>query len=154
MQIILLEPTKEKKMDDRDYEIEMPPEKNSKIGRPKAYKPEYCEMLIKHMANGFSFESFAALIDISGSSTYEWIKDYPDFADAKRTGTKKSLHWFEKAAQHQIVKGKGHASTLIFFMKNRFGWQDNVIADKTDDANVSINIQVKKKNINITNDED
>ena len=30
-----------------------------KVGRPTDYKKEYCELLIEHMAAGFSFESFA-----------------------------------------------------------------------------------------------
>ena len=28
------------------------------VGRPTKYKPEYCEMLIEHMSEGLSFESF------------------------------------------------------------------------------------------------
>jgi transposase len=58
-------------------------------GRPTSYKPEYCEMLVEHMAQGLSFESFAAVTDTWKAALYDWVKTYPEFSNAKQRGTEK-----------------------------------------------------------------
>ena len=63
-------------------------------GRPTKYKTEYCELLINHMAAGYSFLSFAGLIRVNQDSLYEWERVYPEFSESKKRGFELSrLFW-------------------------------------------------------------
>lgn len=68
-------------------------------GRATKYKPEYPELLIKHMASGLSFESFAADCDCSFDTLYEWVKVHPEFSEAKKIGMTKLLKYDENVAR-------------------------------------------------------
>jgi hypothetical protein len=78
------------------------PEKKP-VGRPSLYKPEYCEMLIEHMGEGLSFESFAAIINVSRSTLYEWDKGHEEFSDAFKRGVDKSLLYWEKLGRDNVL---------------------------------------------------
>lgn len=96
------------------------------FGAPTKYRKKYCDMLVDHMANGYSFESFAGVIGVTRSTIYEWLKHHPHFSDAKNIGTQKSQLFWERIGVHGTIgKLKGWAPAgWIFNMKNRFGWQD------------------------------
>lgn len=95
-------------------------------GRRPDYRPEYCEMLIEHMRQGGSFESFAATAGVTRATLYNWEKKYPEFLDAKKIGEPQSEAFYEKIAIAAMVgKIKNfNAVVWIFTMKNRFGWRD------------------------------
>ncbi len=110
-------------------------------GRPTDYKPEYCQMLIDHMAEGFSFESFAAVIKVTRSTLYEWVSAQPDFSDAKQRGFEASRLTWEQIGRDIAKKGEGNATAFIFNMKNRFreDWNDKqTIEHQGAKVNVSI----------------
>lgn len=107
----------------------------AKMGAPTKYIPAFCEMLIEHMRQGFSFDSFPATvfeetkgaIRVSKASLYIWEKKYPDFLDAKSIGTSLSFNKWEKMAQDALIAGTPfNAAVWIFNMKNRFGWRDRM----------------------------
>lgn len=106
-------------------------------GSLSKYKKEYDEKLIDHMAEGFSFESFAGLISVNQDTLYEWAKVHPSFSEAKKTAYEKSRLFWEhlsnKAAQGKIPNA--NATLIIFNKKNRFPkeWRDRkeVVADIT-----------------------
>lgn len=103
------------------------PKKKHAGGRPRReFKPEWCDKLIKHMAKGYSFESFAALVDAWSDQLYLWIERYPEFYEAKKRGEAKSrLTW--ETMGFDGAKGKipgFNSGTWIFNMKNRFHWKD------------------------------
>lgn len=62
------------------------------MGRPTKYRPEYCEMLIKHQMQGLSFKSFAAVIfnhsqePVSVETMNQWAASHPEFSAAKEAG--------------------------------------------------------------------
>ncbi len=95
-------------------------------GQPTKYKPEFCEMLILHMSQGLSFESFAADANVARATLYNWQDENPDFLDAHKTGEAKRMKFYESVG----VSGmSGHlpgfsASTWIFSMKNVAKWTD------------------------------
>lgn len=106
-----------------------------KRGRPTKYKPEFCELLIEHMASGLSFESFGGLdeVEVWKDVLYDWVKLYPDFSNAKRLGFQKNRKFWEKLGRDHILNesesfgnGQGskskslNATVWIFNMKNRF----------------------------------
>lgn len=95
------------------------------VGRPSKFKPEYCQMLVNHMAEGYSFESFAALIDVSRETLYEWGRVHPEFSDSKKTAFDKNLLFWERAGITGMRSPKEFcATTWIFNMKNRHKWRD------------------------------
>lgn len=112
-------------------------------GRPTDYKPEYCQMVIDHMAEGFSFEAFAGLIGVCKQTIYNWLEQHPDFVDAKKKGFEASRMFWEKIGINQAKTGEGSATAFIFNMKNRFkeDWNDRVINQHEGAAALSINIQ-------------
>src|ERR1700721_1643199 len=74
-----------------------------KIGRPTDYRPEYCDALIAHMREGYSFESFGANVGAHKQTLYTWAEVHPDFADAKKEGTALSLKFYEGVAKMQAL---------------------------------------------------
>lgn len=94
-------------------------------GQPSKYRPEYCNRLIKHMAEGFVFETFAAEIGVNRDTIYEWCRVHAAFSDAKKAGRELSYRWWMNVMRGNAVgKLKGNASSAIFVMKNCFGWRD------------------------------
>lgn len=92
------------------------------------YKPEYCQLLIDHMSKGYSFSTFAANINTGQGTLLDWIKRYPEFAEAKDTGEQASKRFWETLL---VVKGSGQRTTklnpkdmdttaIIFATKTRF----------------------------------
>lgn len=61
------------------------------------YKPEYCDMLIEHMSQGYSFDTFPAIVRVGRSTMYVWLKDIPEFKEAHEIGNALALKYFETA---------------------------------------------------------
>ena len=95
--------------------------KKQKTGRPSKFKEEYCDMLVKHMSQGLSFESFGAQLSVCRDTLYEWDRVHPNFSYAKKIGKLKSLEVLEKIGmQGMIGKIKGfNVASWIFTCKNR-----------------------------------
>lgn len=110
--------------------------KKSNAGAPSKYKPEYCQLLIEHMAEGLSFESFAALADVDRSTLYEWEEVHKEFSDAKKRGEAKSLlKWEGLGIKHILNESESspgiggsskslNAAVYRLNMINRFRWKD------------------------------
>lgn len=118
-------------------------------GRPTSYEERFCDLLIEHMAKGYSFESFASVTDTCKDTLYEWVKVYPQFSDARKKALDKNRFWWEKQAIENIlnkeetekdsegnlrtVKTSINAPIWIFNMKNRFKdeWKDKQEVETT-----------------------
>lgn len=104
------------------------------VGPPTKYKPEYCEMLIDHMSEGYSFESFSALIRVGRNTTYLWCKEFPEFKEAKEVAEAMALKYFEtaikassmdeciddKILRERFDPKKINVPTMQWFIKSRF----------------------------------
>lgn len=91
------------------------------FGRPTKYRPEFCQMLVDHMAQGGSFEGFAATIKVSWECLYDWLDKHPDFFQAKKDGFAASKECWENIMYQQATgKINGSSTALIFALKNRF----------------------------------
>lgn len=102
--------------------------KKNSVGAPTTYKSEYCEKLIEHMSNGYSYESFAGVISSSRAVLYKWEKAHPEFVDAKKKAIDKCLLFWEKIGIENLFGVKGsyfNVGIWVFNMKNRFGWSDS-----------------------------
>lgn len=98
--------------------------------RPTIYKPEYCEMLLTHMTEGLSFESFAGVIGSSRTVLYDWCKVHPEFLYAKNAGAEAGLLYWERMGRdsmHLAPDVKFASSVYIFTMKARFKWADQIV---------------------------
>lgn len=116
-------------------------------GQPTKYDPKYCGMLIKHLEQGYSFESFAALIDVSEDTIYEWCKIWPEFSEAKSIGRPKSrLLWEQigRAGTNGEIENF-NCSAWIFNMKNRFKWRDKQPEEIDETKAFVLAYEVKKK---------
>lgn len=105
------------------------------------YREEHCEMLIEHMAQGYSFESFSAVIRVGKTTLYLWVKEIPAFKEAKEIGEAMALKFFEtaikSASTNQSIDDKIiqqsfdpkniNVPTMQWFIKNRF---HNVYSEK------------------------
>lgn len=74
------------------------------VGAPpdpaKAYKPEYCDLLIKHAQNAKSFSSFGAQIGVGLSQCYKWLGEQPEFAQAYDAAKAILIDLWEDAARN------------------------------------------------------
>jgi transposase len=102
-------------------------------GRPSKYKPEFCEALEKHMAEGLSFETFAATIGVCEDTLHEWNRVHEDFSESKRRGLNSCKLYWEKLGRDKILstswKGGSESLNAAVYrlnMANRFGWRDRV----------------------------
>jgi len=126
----------------------------SKRGQPSKYDPKYCQMLIEHMAEGFTFESFAGLLRVDRDTIYEWCNAHQDFSDAKKTGRAAQLLRDEQvlmSGTNGRIRGF-IPSTHIFKMKNCHGWRDER-ADKKKDPNGMTDDELKEELKRILGDE-
>lgn len=51
------------------------------------------------------FNSFAATIDVNEDTLYEWVKNQPDFSEAKKLGRAKSMLVWESLGIHGMRHG-------------------------------------------------
>lgn len=109
------------------------------MARPTKYKPEYPEMLVKHMGGGLSFETFAALCDVWRETLYDWCERYEEFHHAKKRGEALSQMFWERLGRDAALGtvDKFNPTVWIYTMKCRFPkqWGDkqevaHVIDDK------------------------
>ncbi len=70
------------------------------IGRPTEYKPEYCERLLAHMAQGLSFEGFAGEVRVSFQTLYSWRDKYPAFLEAMLEGRSLCFRFHEQVSRN------------------------------------------------------
>lgn len=108
----------------------------SKMGRPTKYRKKYCEDLILHMAQGYSFDSFAGVIGINRDSIYQWVAKHKDFADARSIGYAEGLLYMEKVGKAAMLgKIPGFRDKMHNMkMKNIYGWKDRVDVTSNDEA--------------------
>lgn len=96
------------------------------VGRPTKYKPEYCQMVVDHMAEGASLTSFAAEIDVARSTINEWIDANPDFSEAVKRAKAKCAAWWERVGRNGAQGGDVNPTLVIFGLKNMAAddWRD------------------------------
>jgi len=73
------------------------------FGRPSKYSKRFCEMLEAHMAEGGSFYSFGAVIDVDQSTLHRWVENHEEFCESKSRGELKSLKFHEDLAKAQMT---------------------------------------------------
>lgn len=93
---------------------------------PSKYDPSFCKKLIEHMSKGFSYTSFAGIIDVNVTTLDRWCNDFPEFAEAKTIGESKNLLYWEQKGIEGTEGKQVSAPMWMFNMKNRHRWCDRV----------------------------
>lgn len=87
-----------------------------KTGRPSLYRPEYCDMVIEHMAKGHSLTGFAGVIQVNLDTVYEWQTKHPEFSEAVHIGRSARVNALERKLLS--ADKSAQAATSIFALKN------------------------------------
>lgn len=112
-------------------------------GRPTDYKPEYCELVIEHMSKGYSFESFAGIVEVSKQCIYEWRAKHSEFGDAVAIGFSKCQIFWEQKGMEGLWNSKDNyfsQNVWSFNMKNRFKWTDRTEVEAGEKLNKVIKL--------------
>lgn len=111
-------------------------ESKSRAGRPTDYRPEYCEMIIKHMEDGSSVSSFAASINVARSTITQWAGVHPEFMAALQVAKAKCAAWWDRRGRDIAVQGGGPgASAMVMFGLKNMAPED--FCDKQEIAHTS-----------------
>lgn len=120
-----------------------------KVGRPTKYKEEYCQMLIDHMSEGYSFDSFAGIVEVNIDTLYEWAKVHAKFSDAKNIGTAKSMAWWERIGRMGMINEIPFFNDRIWRLNmiNRFRaqWSDGTKNENNDKVKTEIVVRYGNK---------
>lgn len=86
------------------------------------YRPEYCDIAAKVLANGESLAAVCAELDICRKTLYNWKDAHPEFESALDRGLQKSQRDWERLGKQGISGEIDRFSPTpwIFTMKNRF----------------------------------
>ncbi len=118
------------------------------------YKDEFCQMLIDHMSQGMSYETFGAEVDCGKTTLYDWEKKYPEWVEAKDIGFMKAQSFLEKRliakTSGSSIKQKNFDAKLIdtqclmFALKTRF--------HKTygERQKLEMDAKIEARNVNVT----
>ena len=109
----------------------------TKIAPQSRYEVRFCADLIDHMKNGYSFTSFSATlydkykVKIGRTALFNWVKLYPEFAEAKEIGESRALKFLEKHLRVHVTgyippeiekkqNKKMSVTMVVFALKTRF----------------------------------
>jgi hypothetical protein len=97
-----------------------------KMGRPSSYNPDFCEMAVEFLRDGYSVTALAGHLKCARSSVFKWAEEHKEFSDALKTGQALAALWWEKRLREVARTGVGSASAAIFGVKNRSRaeWKD------------------------------
>ncbi|QOZ68869.1 hypothetical protein [Bradyrhizobium arachidis] len=86
------------------------------FGRPSQYKPEYCEVVIEFMGQGYSLTAFAGHIRQSKDAVYDWIRAHADFSHAVSRARAARI----AALEAKLLRARKGAETsaAVFALKN------------------------------------
>tara|TARA_R110002074_G_C12558458_1_gene667629 strand:- start:25531 stop:25965 length:435 start_codon:yes stop_codon:yes gene_type:complete len=85
-------------------------------GRPTAYLPEYCDLIIDAAKAGLSLTAFAGQIGVCRDTLYEWRDQHSEFSDAIKKHRAARVLYLETS---MLGAEAGHSVTSrIFALKN------------------------------------
>lgn len=114
------------------------------------------------MSKGYSFESFAAIIDVNKDSLNEWAHKHKEFSVAKKRAIDKCRYWWEQMGIAGIWESMGqrtgknnkdpkklNTAMWIYNMKCRFReeWRDEIVhkGDTAEPLNIVYEAQWSNK---------
>lgn len=120
----------------------------SKLFRSQCkYNVDYCDLIIEHMGEGHTLESFAGRVGIHPRTVQAWKHEHPEFDEAVEIGFRKALYYWEKIHMDAASgRSKGNAAAIIFKLKNTFkSWyKDRQEIDHSSYAQISVTTGINK----------
>ncbi len=119
------------------------------------YKDEFCQMLIDHLKEGRTIDTFGATVGVVRSTIYEWIGSIPEFKEAFDIGCQLAQDWHEVRLNAKISgkptlgvdSKKIDTTALIFALKTRF---HKTYGDKAEvQSSGEIKIVIDNQDINL-----
>lgn len=90
-------------------------------GQPSKFEDKYCAMIIHHMSEGFSYETFASRVGVSRKTIYNWEDQFGNWKAAKKVAFDcRKMKWEGIIANAATGKSKGNAAAIIFALKNYY----------------------------------
>jgi len=100
-------------------QLSAPTAKCRPVGRPTAYRQEFCERVIQLMAEGRSLDGCAAILGVHPDSLYTWQKAHGEFSDAVRAGRAAATAFWEGRLLDVAKGGSGNANAIQWALRNR-----------------------------------
>ena len=91
----------------------------SSVGRPTAYRDEFCQRVIELMAEGRSLDGCAAVLGVNPDSLYTWQKLHNEFSEAVKAGRAAAITFWESRLLDVAKGGAGNAQTIQWALRNR-----------------------------------
>jgi len=115
------------------------------MARPSKYKPEYCDLLVKMLADGASLTEFRAEIGgVSPQTLHNWKERHKEFLEAfTRAETMGEAYWERKLRTELMLDNKANAPLVKLYFANRFGWSDKQSQEITGKDGSPLGITVK-----------
>lgn len=91
-----------------------------KVGRPSAYKPELCEIVMSLGKQGKSPAGIAAALHVERATLTKWGADYPEFSAALARAKAYEQQWWEDRGQKSLGRKHFQAQVWRTSMAARF----------------------------------
>ena len=96
-----------------------------KIGRPKfVVTKEMCERAEAYASQGLTSEQIALALGIGESTLYDKQNEFKEFGEAIKRGRGTGIQRVTNKLYEKALEGDNTA--MIFYLKNRAGWQDKI----------------------------
>ena len=97
------------------------------VGRPTKYTKAMAAGLPDMFQNGESVVEVCVALGITKQTFYRWVDEREEFRDAYEKGKEVSEAWWTRLARGGSTgQVRVQPATLIFNLKNRFGWKDRI----------------------------
>ena len=98
---------------------------SKKVGRPKfVVTKEMCDKAERYASQGLTQEQRALALGIGQSTLYRNQSEFVEFGEAIKRGKGKGIQAVTNVLYTKALEGD-HTS-MIFYLKNRAGWQDKI----------------------------
>tara|TARA_R100001480_G_scaffold99216_1_gene103348 strand:+ start:1242 stop:1730 length:489 start_codon:yes stop_codon:yes gene_type:complete len=99
--------------------------KNNKVGRPKfVVTKDMCERAEAYASQGLTSEQIALALGIGESTLYDKQNEFKEFGEAIKRGKGRGIQRVTNKLYEKALEGDNTA--MIFYLKNRAGWQDKI----------------------------
>ncbi len=93
----------------------------------KEYGPARCRDVVAYMAQGHTLTAYAGYLGVSRGRVDDWIKTYPEFAEAAECGRAAAVQFWEKEQKTAQTEGRSSAAAA-FALKNLspLDWREKI----------------------------
>ena len=102
-------------------------QKTNPVGRPSAYRPDFCAKVIELGRQGKSRCQIAGILDVSFKTLQEYEEKHPEFLQSTQRAKDLAQMWWEEQGQRGIWAGSDfNANAYRLQVTNRFPdqWRD------------------------------